>query len=289
VAGSLNYTGAAYLAGAAAARVGTGLVTLAVPSPIYPVLAAQLPEATWVLLAHEMGVISAPAVEMIRKESGRSQGVLLGPGFGTEKETAAFVRRWVGAEEPAGVRRGSLGFMAPQSAPADGEGEQAATPPLVVDADALKLLAEVDGWPARLPPDSVLTPHPGEMAILSGLTKDAIQADRIGVGQKFAAEWNKVVVLKGAFTVVAAPDGRVTVLPFATAALAHAGTGDVLAGAIVGLLAQGLKPYDAAVAGGYLHGLAGVQAATMLGSTAAVLASDVVEGLIEAMNLLSTE
>jgi NAD(P)H-hydrate epimerase len=97
------------------------------------------------------------------------------------------------------------------------------------------------------------------------------------------------VVLKGAFTVIAAPDGRAAVLPFATAALAHAGTGDVLAGAIVGLMAQGLAPYDAAVAGGYLQGLAGVQAATILGSTAAVLASDVVDGLIEALAIVGAD
>jgi NAD(P)H-hydrate epimerase len=95
-----------------------------------------------------------------------------------------------------------------------------------------------------------------------------------------------VVVLKGAFTVVAAPDGRATVLPFASAALAHAGTGDVLAGAIVGLVAQGVRPYEAAIAGAYLQGLAGLQAAVVLGSTAAVLASDVVEGLIEALALV---
>jgi hydroxyethylthiazole kinase-like uncharacterized protein yjeF len=189
-------------------------------------------------------------------------------------------------EEPAGVRRMGLGFMAPSPAQADDGQGAATTPPLVIDADALKLLAGVDGWPARLPRDSVLTPHPGEMAALTGLDKDAIQADRIGIAQKYAAEWGQVVVLKGAFTVVAAPDGRTAVLPFATAALAHAGTGDVLAGAIVGLLAQGLSPFEAAVAGGYLHGLAGVQAAAILGSTAAVAASDVVDGLIEALAIV---
>ena len=283
VAGSLNYTGAAYLAGAAAARVGAGLVTLAVPSPLYPVLAAQLPEATWVLLAHEMGVISGPAVEMVRLEYPKTQALLVGPGFGQEKETAAFVRRWLGVEEPAGVRRGGMGFVAATPINAGVLGDGAAVPPLVIDADALKLVAQVDGWPGRLPAASVLTPHPGEMSALTGLDKDAIQADRLGVARRYAVEWGHVVVLKGAFTVVAAPDGRATVLPFATAALAHAGTGDVLAGAITGLLAQGLRPYAAAVAGGYLQGLAGLQAAAALGSTAAVLAGDVVDGLIEAL------
>lgn len=286
VAGSLNYTGAAYLAGAAAARVGAGLVTLAVPSPVYPALAAQLPEATWVLLAHEMGVVSAPAVDMVRKEFSETQALLIGPGFGVEKETAAFVRRWLGVDDSASVRRTGMGFVAP--GPVDGGAgpENSQSPPVVVDADALKLMAGVEGWPARLPREAVLTPHPGEMAVLTGLDKDAIQADRLGTARQYAAEWGHVVVLKGAFTVVAAPDGRATVMPFASAALAHAGTGDVLAGAIVGLLSQGVRPYEAAIAGAYLQGLAGLQAAAVLGSTAAVLASDVVEGLIEALALV---
>jgi NAD(P)H-hydrate epimerase len=117
------------------------------------------------------------------------------------------------------------------------------------------------------------------MAILTGLDKRDIQADRIGVALKSAAEWGHVVVLKGAFSVVAAPNGRATVLPFATPALARAGTGDVLAGAIVGLLAQGLSPYEAAVAGAYVHGLAGELAAEKVGVTASVLAGDVMRAL----------
>jgi NAD(P)H-hydrate epimerase len=284
VAGSVNYTGAAYLAGAAAYRAGAGLVTLAVPAPLYAILAGQLPEATWLMLPHDMGVIDAPAAEMLRKEYERTRALLIGPGFGTEKHTADFMRRWLGVDERAGQRRGGLGFLAP----AEPEPEAAAAlPPVVVDADGLKLLAQIDGWARRLPAGAVLTPHPGEMAVLTGLDKDAIEADRLGTALKFAADWGHVVVLKGAFTVVAAPDGRATVMPFATAALATAGTGDVLAGAVAGLLAQGLAPYEAAAAGAYLHGLAGVLAAQALGSTAAVMAGDVLDGLIEAMASLA--
>jgi ADP-dependent NAD(P)H-hydrate dehydratase / NAD(P)H-hydrate epimerase len=240
-----------------------------------------------VLLPNEMGVISGPAAPVLRKEFAKSQALLVGPGFGVEKETAAFIRRWLGLEETAVVRRPGLGFMAARPDEAkNGEAENA-MPPLVVDADGLKLMAQgVEGWPQRLPPNSVLTPHPGEMAVLTGLTTETIQADRIGVAQEYAARWGHIVVLKGAFTVVAAPDGRANVLPFATAALAHAGTGDVLAGAITGLLAQGVPAYGAAVAGGYLQGLAGLQAASSLGSTASVMASDIVEGLIEALAIL---
>jgi NAD(P)H-hydrate epimerase len=287
VAGSVNYTGAAFLAAAAAYRVGAGLVTAAVPAPLYAILATQLPEATWIMLPHEMGVVAGPAADVVRQAYAKTQALLVGPGFGVEKETAAFVRRWLGVDEAPSVRRGHLGFFAPGAAQAAAEPDTA-VPPLVVDADGLKLLAQVEGWSGRLPRETVLTPHPGEMAVLTGLDKDEVEADRVGVAQRFAVEWGHVVVLKGAFTIVAAPDGRTTLQPFATAALARAGTGDVLAGAIAGLLAQGLSPYDAAVAGAYLHGLAGLRAAEALGSTASVMASDVLDGLIEAMAAFSS-
>jgi NAD(P)H-hydrate epimerase len=150
-------------------------------------------------------------------------------------------------------------------------------PQLIVDADGLRHLAALDGWPARLPPGAILTPHPGEMSALTGLEIDTIQANREGIAREKAAEWGQIVVLKGAHTVVAAPDGRGWVLPFATAALAKAGTGDVLAGAISGLCAQGIAAAEAAVLGAYLHGRAGMLAAEHAGSTAGVLAGEVAE------------
>jgi NAD(P)H-hydrate epimerase len=156
-----------------------------------------------------------------------------------------------------------------------------------MDADGLRLLAQLDGWPKLLPPNSVLTPHPGEMAALTGLETQTLQADRIGSAQKFAAEWGHLVVLKGAFTVVAAPDGRATIQPFATSALAHAGTGDVLAGMIAGLIAQGLNAYEAALAATYLHGRAGERAAQKLGTPASVLASEVAAAVPGAIAELS--
>jgi len=284
-AGSVNYTGAAYLAAAAAYRVGAGLVTLAVPPPVYGVLAGRLPEATWLMLPHEMGVIAGAAADVLRKEYAQTQALLVGPGFGLEKETGEFVRRWLGVDEAPGARRGGFGFVG--AAESESRAASASMPPAVVDADALKLMAAIEGWAVRLPAPAVLTPHPGEMAVLTGLDKDTIQADRVGVARKYAAEWGQVVVLKGAHTVVAAPDGRATIQPFATAALARAGTGDVLAGVIAGLIAQGLAPYNAAVAGAYVHGLAGVLAAQALGGTASVIASDVLEGVIEAMSELA--
>ena len=119
---------------------------------------------------------------------------------------------------------------------------------LVLDADAL------DGDPPR---GAILTPHPGEMARMTGLSVAGVQADRFGVAMQFAAQWGCVVVLKGAYTIVACADGGAVALPFANPALATAGTGDVLAGAIAGFCAQGLTAYDAAVCGAYVHALAG--------------------------------
>jgi NAD(P)H-hydrate epimerase len=154
-------------------------------------------------------------------------------------------------------------------------------PRLVIDADALFALAQSgrEAWWTQLAPNrAILTPHPGEMATLTGLARDAVQADRVNVARKFAAQWQQVVVLKGAHTVVASSDGRATLLPFATPALATAGTGDVLAGTLVAMLAQGLNLYDAAVAGAYLHGLAGESAQREVGD-AGVVAGDLLTRL----------
>ena len=278
VAGSVNFPGAAVLAGLAAYRVGAGLVTLGVPSAIHAIAAAQLPEATWIILPHELGVLSGGAADVLRQELESAEALLLGPGFGQDPATAAFLARLLGAEEVS--HRGRIGFVQ-----ADGEVGRAGTrlPPTVVDADGLKLLVKIEGWPARLPAAAVLTPHPGEMSVLTGEAVADIQADRIGTARRWAETWGHVVVLKGAFTVVAAPGGEAMVLPFATPALARAGTGDVLAGAIVGLLAQGLPAFEAAVLAAFMHARAGEIAAAGLGTSASVLASEVADALPEAI------
>jgi NAD(P)H-hydrate epimerase len=152
-------------------------------------------------------------------------------------------------------------------------------PPVVVDADGLKLLASIDHWYKLLPSIAVLTPHPGEMSVLTGLSIEEIQKDRQKIARDFAKDWGHVVVLKGAFTVIASPDGRIMVIPVASSALARAGTGDVLAGLIVGLRAQGVEAFEAAVAGAWIHGQAGLYAASKLGTTASVLAGDVLNSV----------
>jgi hydroxyethylthiazole kinase-like uncharacterized protein yjeF len=262
VAGSVNYVGAASLAGSGAKRVGTGLVTMALPDPIQAAVAANLAEATYLLLPHDMGVVSSGAVQVIRERMGDYDALLLGPGLSQENETVAFVQAFL--DLPHRERRGRLGFV--DRSEGDEE-DRSLPPPLVVDADGLNALSRAADWWRALPPDTILTPHPGEMARLVGgdVTTAEIQADREGIARRMAQEWGAVVVLKGALTVVAAPDGRVMIQPFANSGLATAGTGDVLAGAIAGLRAQGLGAFEAAVAGAYAHGLAGELARDELG------------------------
>ena len=288
VAGSVNYTGAAWLAGAAACRVGAGLVTLAVPRPLQATLAATLHETTWVLLPHDMGVIAETAVETVLEHVNGYDALLVGPGLTREKTTVAFVaellcptaprpRRgtahFVPTDAPARPSpRRALGFV-PTAATAGEASARPTLPPLVVDADALNALTQVENWHAHLPAPSILTPHPGEMARLCGLSTREVQAQRWELARSKAREWGHIVLLKGAYTVIAAPQGPLAVLPFANPALATAGSGDVLAGAIVGLLAQGLTPFDAAVCAAFLHGLAGEYARADMGA-AGVVAGD---------------
>jgi NAD(P)H-hydrate epimerase len=250
--------------------------------PIQPAVAASLTEATYLLLPHDMGVISAGAVPVLRKSVEDYDALLLGPGLTQEKETVSFVQAFLGLER--GERKGHIGFV---SSSTSEQREALDLPPLVVDADGLNALAAAGEWWKMLPPGTILTPHPGEMARLVGgdATASDVQADRDGQARRMAAKWNAVVVLKGAFTVVADPEGRVMVLPFANPALATAGSGDVLAGAIVGLRAQGMEPFEAAVAGAYLHGLAGELARVTLGDMG-VVAGDLPSRLPEALRLV---
>jgi NAD(P)H-hydrate epimerase len=151
-----------------------------------------------------------------------------------------------------------MGFAARQPAEEKkAAAKTSALPPLVLDGDALNLLAEWDEWVSNLPENTILTPHPGEMARLVGSSVEEVQKDRVRAARDAAKEWKAIVVLKGAATVIAEPEGKVRISPFSNPALATAGTGDVLAGAIAGLLAQGIEPLEAACAGVYLHGMAG--------------------------------
>jgi ADP-dependent NAD(P)H-hydrate dehydratase / NAD(P)H-hydrate epimerase len=281
VAGSVNYTGAALLAGKSAYRIGAGLVKLAVASALHTSLAGQLPEATWILLPQELGVIASSAAEVLLSNLDRCDALLIGPGLGMEDTTREFIKNLldVAALKPS---HGRMGFV--QSGSTEkADTKVAVLPNLVVDADGLKLLAKITDWNKLLPPLSILTPHPGEMAILTGLSIEEIQKDRQNTACKFAKKWGHIVTLKGAFTIIADPDGRSTTIPIGTPALARAGTGDVLAGIIVGLRAQGLEAYDAARLGAWVHAQAGLVAAQVQGASASVMAGDVMEAIADVL------
>ena len=277
-AGSTNYVGAAFLAGSAATRAGAGLVTLALARAVFPIVAGSLHETTFVVLPDDLGALVPDAVHILVERLEDYDALLIGCGLGRDAQTIEFVQRLLGV----GARpKSQIGF----SSVMEGKDHLRKLPPLVIDADALFALAQAGEWWTRLAPNAaILTPHPGEMAALCRLPREEVQADRIGMAKRFAEQWQQIVVLKGAFTVVAAPDGRVTLLPFATPALATAGTGDVLAGAIVAMRAQGLEPFDAAVAGAYVHGLAGQIAEREIGK-AGVVASDLLPRLPEAIRM----
>jgi NAD(P)H-hydrate epimerase len=249
---------------------------------LHGALAGQFPEATWSLLPHERGSIARDAAKSLMKNFERATALLVGPGFGVEDTTGDFLKDLLIGESAPKKAAGRIGFLQEQESKS--EAVAAHLPPMVIDADGLKLLAKIEGWHKLLPAPAVLTPHPGEMAVLTGLSTEEIQADRMGFAMKYAQEWGHVVVLKGAFTIVAAPDGMATVIPVASPALARAGTGDVLAGLIVGLMAQGLDSYDAAVSGAWIHAQAGLVAADALGSTASVLAGDVLDAVPDVMS-----
>jgi ADP-dependent NAD(P)H-hydrate dehydratase / NAD(P)H-hydrate epimerase len=260
-AGSINYTGAAFLACAGAIRTGAGLVTLATAAALHPIIAAKLAEVTHLPLPEaKPGIISAGAAELVREQCGGYNALLLGCGLGQDPSTAEFVKS----------------LTAKQGLPS-----------MVIDADGLNILAKIPGWQQQLAGETILTPHPGEMSRLCGLSVEEIQADRTSTALKYAAAWQKTVVLKGAFTVIAAPDGRCRISPFANPGLASAGTGDVLAGTIAGLTAQGLSSFDAASLGVYLHGAAGGKVSKEIGDTG-MAASDLLPALPLTIKQLKT-
>jgi NAD(P)H-hydrate epimerase len=242
-------------------------------------VAAQLAEATYVLLPEALGILSRGAADVLREALEGYDALLVGPGLGHEDETVGFLDRLLGG----GDGRRSMGFLG------SGAGTLARRdlPPLVIDADGLNILSTLQDWPARLPPQTILTPHPGEMArLMEGSIRD-VEENRVATARSRAAEWQQVVVLKGAYTVVAGPDGRTVIEPFANPGLATAGSGDVLAGAIVALRAQGLRAFEAAAAGAYLHGLAGELAKERVG-VAGMVARDVLAHLPEAWRRLTS-
>lgn len=254
IAGSASFSGAACLAGEAAIRAGAGLVTLAAAKSLHPILASNVLEATHLLLPEESyGVVAKDADSVVSKELEPYNTMLLGCGVSCAESVKEFVKR--------------LLFNAELS-----------TKKIVLDADALNILSGIDNWWQRLPYNAILTPHPGEMARLTGLSVSEIQSNRLNIAREYAKRWNKTIILKGACTAVASPSGKVAVSGEMIPALSTAGTGDVLAGTVAGFAAQGLNLYKAACLGVYLHTQAGLKASQKIGD-AGMLASELLPEL----------
>lgn len=255
VGGSMNMSGAGLLASRAALRIGSGLVTWALPQALLPHIAGHVPE-----------LMLAPAVEGVdgKWERSSTDAILplaekcdvlaIGPGLGRFEQDGEWLQTlWEKTDQP-----------------------------LVLDADGLNMIAEADGlssWQSRSA-DTVLTPHPGEMARLAGISTPEVQRDRIGIARDFAIKHGITLVLKGARTVIASADGRVYVNTTGHPGMATGGSGDALTGIIAGLLAQGLSGIQAATFGVHLHGHAGEVAANQrTGNPASLLAGDLIESL----------
>lgn len=246
IAGSKNYPGAAILSVTAAARIGAGLVTLATEKYVYEAAVPKIPFATFLDFSEIEGNLDKYDV------------ILIGPGLGKNHESGIMNHEFVT-------------FL------------NNSNKPMVLDADALNILSEIEDWYKILEVDAILTPHPGEMSRLTGLTIEEIQGNREEIAKKYAKLWNeqsssskKTIVLKGAETVIVSQDGEIFISPFSNPLLATAGTGDVLSGIITGLLAQGLSLIDASIVGVYIHGLAGEKLKEKFGDSAAI-AADLIE------------
>lgn len=246
VCGSYGMAGAAALAAKAALRSGVGLVAAAVPESIYPIVAVQVPEAVFVPYAQG----GAHAAKLLLPRLERADALLLGCGLGQTRDATELTEALLSG----------------------------ATCPIVLDADGINLLARHISIVETIQAPLILTPHPAELSRLLGCSMAQIQKDRIAAARQAVQRTGAVVVLKGHHTVIAAPSGELWVNPTGNPGMAVGGSGDVLAGMIAALVAQGLSPEDAARCGVYLHGAAGDRAAARL-SQHAMLPSDMIDEL----------
>lgn len=261
VAGSMGKCGAAVMAAESGLRGGAGLVTLACPQSAQPIIASQLVEVMTAPLADFHGEASLQAFNDLLALAAGKQALAIGPGLGVGEETGGLIRRLL----------------------------QDSDLPMVIDADGLTALCGHTHILGRQKDRQlILTPHPGEMARLTGLSTAEIQADRFAVAKDFAVRHRVVLVLKGARTLTVSPEGQVHINSTGHAGLASGGMGDVLTGLIGSLLAQGLSALDAAILGVYLHGLAADRLLATFGD-AGLLATDVMYEIPAARQALSKE
>ena len=263
VAGSIDFAGAAVLAALGAMRAGAGVVRVATAESVAARVASAVPELTWMSLDEEApGLIAPGGWRRITTEAPSYDALVIGPGLGSQPATLRRTRQLITSLRV----------------------------PAVIDADGLNALADGDRWWQSTAARHILTPHPGEFARLTGAPAPdgADDAARAEAATAAALRWDQVVVLKGAHTVVADPGGETLASSIATPALATAGSGDVLAGAIAALMAAGATPMAAAICGVAVHGAAGLMAAERIG-TAGAMARDLAALLPEAIGQLRGE
>ena len=260
LAGSAGKTGAAAMTAATAMRAGAGLVTLAIPKTLQSTLASLVIETMTAGLPETAdGCVDESAWETVMALLANKRCLALGPGMGTAEPTGRLIQRLI----------------------------EASPIPLVIDADGLNLIAANPSVLSKAKAPVVLTPHPGEMARLSGQSTAAVQHDRIGHARSFAEKHQVYLVLKGAGTIIAQPDGTVFVNPTGNPGMASGGMGDVLTGLIAGLITQGMPPAVAARTGVYLHGSAADRLAGQR-SPIGYLATEVMNAIPEAMHALAS-
>lgn len=261
--GSNRFPGAAVLAAEACARSGAGLTVIAAPEVTQPLL-TRFPDAVHAPLPSTDGTVNGEAARALLRALTGTDALLVGPGLGHTNDTEEFVRGLLaGLDAVEGLRA------------------------VVLDADALNALAAQPDWHQWFQAPRIVTPHPGEMARLLGTTVEAVQDDRLRHATEYAQTINGVVVLKGACTIIATPDGRARISGAMNSVLATGGTGDVLAGLLVGFVAQGCEPLDAATAAVYVHTEAASMVAKEYGE-AAGLAQDLLRALPDARKNLES-
>ncbi len=254
ICGSFGMAGAAILAGKSALRCGVGLEKLAIPKSIYPIAAGSILESVFLPLSETSdGKISRTNIPRLLLEAKKSTAVLLGCGLSVCDDTKALVKSFV----------------------------ENCTAPMVLDADALNCIADNPEILKKRKSDIIITPHPGEMGRLCGITAKEVYADRVVVALSFAKKYGVITVLKGSGTIIASPNGQALLNTTGNSGMATGGSGDVLAGMTAGLLAQGKSAFDCAAAAVYLHGLAGDFAAEKLGKIS-MLPSDIIGYIAQA-------
>jgi NAD(P)H-hydrate epimerase len=255
IAGSRGLTGAACLCAQAALRSGAGLVTVGIPKSVYGIVAAKLMEVMVMPLPETgNGCLGSAAFRQIKAVAARVDVLALGPGLSKEPQTQRLVRNIVK----------EIGL------------------PMVIDADGLNAMAGAMNILVRRGVGTIITPHPGEMARLAGISSDEVQKNRTALAKKIASKYNIITILKGHRTVVSSPEGKTFINTTGNPGMSKAGTGDALTGIIAAFLAQGATMFDAAVLAVHVHGMAADIAVQEKGELS-LLASDIINVLPRAL------